>query len=274
MRAAWRSAAACRATSATVAPVCVGPATSVRMIIQDSYYNYLDKMKVVQTNNVDSFMIVKNEQYDWQVTQQWAGYSDTYLARHLRYVPSNEQGAGAPKFETPVMDKVLDLCYNIHGRAADILEDLEGDVLQKAFHEKLAHARTYAKEFEAEIDKFYAPLHPTFKTLADAWLVRRHFALQDWFKLVEKKRRQTLERLSPEFIEQQEKLKGIAASHMRNLRRVGEYFEQDHAFPLTEAYAESGLTEEEFEIVRQKATYHRRRKNFGKVMLHSDQYSM
>jgi hypothetical protein len=229
-------------------------------------HTYQNDNVITQTNGVDPIHRVKGEQQDWLNTQQWAGYSDTYLEPHMRYTPAYEAPNGQMNFHHRHMEHFLGVIYEMYGPAADVLEDLEADILSPAYHQKIVRAKEHAKKFEDEIDKIYAKLHPTLKTIVDAFMVRRHYALADWITLVERKRKQTLERLSPEFIEKQRKYKGVAENHMRNLERISAIFEENPTFHLEG----TGLDEGELEVVRQRIMYHRRHRKFGQSLTAAD----
>jgi hypothetical protein len=208
---------------------------ATRPYTTDSYHNYLNDTPVKQTQNVDPIYRVKAEQQAWLDTNQWVGYSDTYLAKNMRYLPTTEGSVGIGYY-TPILDRILELVFHKYGDAADILEELEADPLKTDFHHKIIEAQEKAAELEDGIDDLYAALHPTYKTVADAYLARRHYVC------------------------------GIAQSHIRSLERVGKAFDNDPVFYLTQA----GLNEEELEIVRQKAKFHKQFRKFGSSASYGD----
>ena len=254
---------------AAVAPACSVSASGARRGIygDDMHFNYLHEPKVVQTNAVDSILRTKIDQYDWLQTQQWEGYSDTYLKRHMRYGPHSDTPNGELKFHHPIEDKVLTICYENYGRGADLLESVEADVLQPSFHYKVGRAKEFKQSLEMEIDALYPTVHPTFKLLIDAMLVRRFYQMEDWITLVERKRRQTLERLSPEFIKQQQAARGLGESYLRNLAKVEEIFATNPTHYIAEA---SGFSEEEMEFVQQRVMHMRKTRTFGRATTSND----
>uniref|UniRef100_A0A7S1W4K7 Uncharacterized protein n=1 Tax=Neobodo designis TaxID=312471 RepID=A0A7S1W4K7_NEODS len=226
----------------------------------DMHYNYMHDPKIVQTNGVDNFLRTKVEQYDWLQTQQWEGYSDTYLKRAVRYGPHSDTPNGNLKFHHPNEDKICRIAYETYGRSADLLLSLEEDVLQPAFHEKLSRAKEFKEALAKEIDEMYPTVHPTFKLMIDGMLVRRFYQLEDWIEMVQRKRKKTIEKLGPEFFEQQHKMRGIAESYMRNLERVESVFQSNPTHYLGEV---CGFNEEEMAFVEQRVMFLRRTKKMG-----------
>lgn len=259
LRLAMRRAGAARASAVHVS-------AAKRSIASDSYHNYMSEVPVQQTANVDTIYRVKADQQDWNDTSQWVGYSDTYLGKVMRYVPTVEPGNVPLGYHTVLMDKIFGLVYNEYGTAAEILEELEADPLSPDFHHRVMEAQEAAAEFEDGIDKLYASLHPTYKTVADAYLARRHYTLQDWIKLVIKKRKEVLEKLSPEYLSKVSQMRGIAQSHVRSLERLGRAFDEDPAFHLQKA----GLTDEEMEVMTYRVRLHKKVRRFGQAGTYAD----
>ena len=258
-----------RTAQGAVATCTAAAATGSRRGIygDDMHFNYLHDPKVVQTNGVDNFLRTKTDQYDWLQTQQWEGYSDTYLKRPVRYGPHSDTPNGNMKFHHPNEDRIFDIAYETYGRAAENLMSCEEDVLQPQFHEKLRRAKEWTAHMAKEIDEMYPTVHPTFKLMMDGLLVRRFYQLEDWIEMVQRKRKKTIERLSPEFIAQQRKMRGIAESYTRNLERVEAIFESNPTHYLTDV---CGFNDEEMEFVEQKVMFIRKTKILGRANTSQD----
>lgn len=198
--------------------------------------------------------------------EQWEGYSDSYLARTPNYM-SRYESTHKPT-SSDAFDKTLELAYFVYGEAADRLLLLQNDPLHSDFHNILAKAEKYREDLAAEIDEIYASSHPTVKTLIDAFGVRRYYFLIDWEIAVVNKRREILEKLSPEFITESIRGKQVAESYKEHLKHLGDFIGQTTALP---AYIdESKFTEEEMVVLRRKIKHDRNMRQFGRSVHESD----
>lgn len=198
--------------------------------------------------------------------EQFLGYSDSYLARTPMYF-SRHEGYTVER-QKDLFDDVLQMCYEVYGDAADILQQLHSDPLHPNFHPMLAQAVAHRERFASKIDEMYASAHPTYKTLMDAYAVRRYYFLIDWEKAVENKRKEILEKLSPEFIAESIKGKNLAESYKRNLELLGDFINSTKALPAD--INESQLQPVELEILRKKATFQRKLRQYGRTASDGD----
>ncbi|CUG61715.1 transmembrane protein, putative [Bodo saltans] len=234
---------------------------SCRHMASDTYHSYLKNVRIEQSDGLDDLPTTKEAQQMWLNTEQWSGYSDHYLGRFMQYPATAEHYVPELNMRTPLLDKVLRYCYELYGPCAEILEKLHADPLHPRFHERLAKVRAGRDAIGAVIDKEYASLHPTVKTLWDAFLVRRYFFLEDWAKHVEKKRAQFFERMSPEHITFMLKAKGLSDENIMRLEKMQQVLLADPAASIIpEGYHYS---EDEVVMIRQKAQYYRNQKRFG-----------
>ena len=198
--------------------------------------------------------------------EQWEGYSDSYLARLPSYLSRNESTHDVRPFDA--FDEVLSLSYYVYGEAADRLKLLQDDPLHGDFHSILEKAVHYREELAKEIDTLYGSSHPTVRTLIDAFGVRRYYFLKDWEIAVTNKRREILEKLSPEFIAEATRGKQVAEAYKEHLRILGRYIDQTCALP---AYLdESKFSEEEMVLLKRKVTHSRKIRQFGRSLHEGD----
>lgn len=231
----------------------------------DFFHKYLKNPTVSQHDTVSTVYEVAKEQQDWYNTRQWKGYSAAYLKPPMAYKTAVENRYN----ETPKeVQPMLAVIYRTYGVAAEILNELEDDVLDPQFHEKVEKARSLAKELENEIDLCYKDAHPTFKVAYDAWMVSRLMTLHDWVLLVQKKREELLATISPQWIEKQQELKSAAERHLSRLRQVKRAFEEDPVFYLDQSAP--GLTDAEKAVVRQRVQYFRNMKLQGAIAHRAD----
>jgi hypothetical protein len=234
---------------------------SHRRMASDQYHAYLRNVHIVQPDGLDDLASTKDAQQMWLNTEQWSGYSDSYLTRFMQYPATTEHYVAEFNVKNPALDKVLRYCYDLYGPCAELLESLHADPLHPRFHERIAKVRAGREKIGAVIDKEYANLHPTVKTVWDAFLVRRYFFLEDWAKHVEKKRQQFFERMSPDHIKCMLTAKGLSDDHIMRLEKMQQVFIADPAAAIMpEGYQ---YTEEEAVMIRQKAKYYRNQKRVG-----------
>lgn len=236
----------------------------------DQFHRYLNNPHIVQPDGLDSLPRTKGDQQQWLNTEQWDGYSATYLKRHMQY-PATQEHTN-PQI-TPRHDDLyacLGLVYELYGSLADELQVLHDNPLHPRFHQRLARVRRDREKIAEVLDKCYADLHPTMKTVYDAFLVRRYYHLDDWATYVERKRADILERLSPEYIAQVEKMKGLSEDFIRHLKLMETVFQRSPTMGMLTPAQEEQYTEKELVILKQKVNYYRNMKQFGINQLDSD----
>jgi hypothetical protein len=223
--------------------------------------NHLHHPEIKQHDGVDDIIRVKAEQQKWLNHEQYAGYSDSYLQREMQFTPQYEQMAW---MTSTTLNKYLveigDIVYTHYGAAADALEEAEANPLHPNFNALVETARAGRGKLEAELDRLYGQAHPTVKTLYDAMLVRRWQTLEDWIELVQRKRAQTLDRLSPEWIEELEKQRGVAAEYKARLRHIGTAME---ANPVAFLEATGQFTEKELVMIERRKRFFKKAAEFG-----------
>ncbi|TPP51450.1 hypothetical protein CGC21_2590 [Leishmania donovani] len=74
----------------------------------DQFHRFLHNPHVVQPDGVDGLPRVKGDQQQWLNTEQWHGYSDTYLQRHMQYPATVE-------LNNPAVNARHDLLYECLG---------------------------------------------------------------------------------------------------------------------------------------------------------------
>lgn len=225
--------------------------------------------KIAQSDGVDDIMRVKAEQQRWLDHEQYQGYSDTYLKPTAKFKPLYEiPGNRGSGFGSPLnaIDEICNIVYSIYGEAADVLEELEANPLHPQFKEMLETARNRRVALEKKIDEIYEGAHPTIKTMYDSMLVKRWQTLEDWIKLVEKKRENTLRKVSPEWIEEIEKQKGIAEQFKSRLKHLGTAME-DNPVAFLEG---SGFNEEEMALIERRKKFFTKQKTFGAAIGYND----
>lgn len=243
---------------------------SVRFQSSDQFHRYLHNPHIVQPDGLDSLPRTKGDQQQWLNTEQWDGYSETYLMRHMQYGATAEHPNTHYNYRHDDLYKCLGLVYELYGVLADALQDLHDNPLDPLFHKKITQIKQDREKIAAELDKVYAPLHPTVKTVYDAYLVRRYYFLEDWIKHVERKREEILERLSPEFIEQMEKARGVAAHFMERLKCIEYALYNNPILALMPNDQLEQYSDNEIVLLRQKAAYFRKMKRFGSNQYDAD----
>ncbi|EAN89128.1 hypothetical protein, conserved [Trypanosoma cruzi] len=249
---------------------CTSLCTARRLQASDQFHRYLHNPHIVQPDGVDTLPRTKGDQQQWLNTEQWVGYSDTYLKRHMQYPPTNEQPNAQLNSSHALLYKCLRTCYECYGPLAEELQTLHEDPLHPRFHEKIAHVKKEKEKIAAELDRVYAGLHPTVKTVYDAYLVRRFFHLNDWVKHVEQKRHNLLCRLSPDHIEQVKRARGVSAHFIERLRRLEAAFTHNPTLGLLEGEEGKQYTHDELVMLRQKAAYFRNMRQLGASQQEAD----
>jgi hypothetical protein len=216
---------------------------------------HLKHVDVKQADGVDDPQRVRAEQQRWLNHEQYSGYSDSYLRKGMTYAPQYEYlNSSHLTRANKVLAEICDVVFRVYGEAADALEEAELNPLHPRFNELVATAKAKRGELEAEIDRRYPDAHPTVKTMYDAMLVRRWQTLEDWTELVQRKRAQALDRLSPEWIDELEKQRGVAADYLARLKHIGTAME---ANPV--AFLEgSGFTEKELVMIERRMRFFRK----------------
>ncbi|EPY38145.1 hypothetical protein AGDE_05786 [Angomonas deanei] len=170
----------------------------------------------------------------------------------------------------PLLYKCLNLVYELYGVLADDLHELHDDPLHPRFHQRIKRIREDREKIAKVLDEQYAALHPTVKTVYDAFLVRRYYHLEDWIKHVERKREKIFETLSPEFINQAAKAADISSAYMERLKQLESLFVQNPTLGMLSENQLEQYTDNELAMLKQKATYFRKLKKFGANQLDSD----
>ena len=233
----------------------------------DITHSYLRRKKIISDANVDSTTTVHKEYQDWLNTEQWEGYSDTYLKRHMFYVPYSVKfkgWEGTTMYSDNDVDDCLMCCFTEYGSAAEALEKLEDDILHPEYLNLMKHCKEMRGKIEKFLDERYPALHPTKKTVYDAYLVRRFFFLEDWMERIRMKRKKLVEEFSPEMIANIEKMQHVADIHLSRLRVLDRAMKDDPMLGVLQAGDQ--YTEEEIAILRHKANYFRNMKASSMMM--------
>ncbi|GET85633.1 hypothetical protein, conserved [Leishmania tarentolae] len=240
----------------------------------DQFHRFLHHPHVVQPDGVDGLPRVKGDQQQWLNTEQWHGYSDTYLKRHMQYPATVELNNPAINARHDLLYECLGLVYELYGGLAEDLQELHDDPLHPRFHDRIARIKRDRERIADELDKRYAKLHPTVKTVYDAFLVRRYYHLADWIEHVEQKRARLLNTLSPDVMERMMRMRGIAEQYLRHLRVLEHALYEDPLMGLLESGGDTNALEQytpgELAILRQKAAYFRKMRRFGANQLDAD----
>lgn len=263
-----------------------GPATSTwasalcvarRHQASDQFHRFLHHPHVVQPDGVDGLPRVKGEQQQWLNTEQWVGYSDTYLRRHMQYPATAELNNPAMNSRHDLLYECLGLVYELYGSLAADLQELHDDPLCPHFHRRIARIRQDREKIAAALDQRYATLHPTVKTVYDAFLVRRYYHLGDWIAHVEQKRERLIRDLSPDTMATLMKMRGLAARYLHHLRRLEHALYNEPLMGLLEGDGSNSsvqhYTANELATLRQKAAYFRKMRRFGANQLDADTHT-
>ncbi|KAG5511628.1 hypothetical protein JKF63_07224 [Porcisia hertigi] len=254
---------------------CGALCTPRRHQASDQFHRFLHNPHVVQPDGVDGLPRVKGDQQQWLNTEQWNGYSDTYLKRHMQYPATVELNNPAVNARHDLLYECLGLVYELYGSLAEDLQGLHDDPLHPQFHNRIARIRRDRERIAIELDKRYANLHPTVKTVYDAFLVRRYYHLNDWIEYVERKRERLINDLSPEYMEKIMQMRGIARQYLQHLRILERALYEDPLMGLLESSdqgtnALEQYTPSELAMLRQKAAYFRKMRRFGANQLDAD----
>ena len=91
---------------------------------------------------------------------------------------------------------------------------------------------------------------------------------------MERKRENLIRDLSPEYMAHVMKMRGIAAQHLKNLKKLERALYEDPILHLLEGEGANNAVEQfsagELAMLRQKATYFRKMRRFGANQLDSD----
>jgi hypothetical protein len=261
----------------TTAAVKTSFVVSARSTTGNLSHHFLNHVPIIQPDGLDDFTKTKIAQQQWLNTEQWDGYSDTYLARHMVYGSTVDAPTSQLTPKQPLLHPLLEKAFTLYGPLADILHDLQDDPLHPAFHTKINEVKSNVEKIAEELDRVYPALHPTVKTMYDAYLVRRYFHLRDWIKHVEKKREDILNRLSPDYIEEITKGRDVAQRHIDSLRRIAKIFcsaagDADEGF--LQLAPGSMFTLEEIQVVKQRARYARNMRRLGANWSFADQHTV
>jgi len=238
--------------------------------LTDEHHRYLKHVRIEQPDGVDDQYRVKNEQQNWLDREQWAGYSDAYCKKMMSYLPGHEHFFSPIAFPAPELNKCLALVFNAYGAAASILHELHDDPLHPQFHERMTQVVANAKELERGIDEVYAGLHPTVKTVYDAFAVRRYYHLMDWIEHVKAKRHRILTSTPQELLLEIEKVSQLCEMHIARLRQLRDSLADEEHLYLIEG---KGFSEEEVAVVRRHARYFRAARLFGENSTYGDTHS-
>ncbi|KAG8345796.1 hypothetical protein ERJ75_001753300 [Trypanosoma vivax] len=243
------------------APICVAR----RLQASDQFHRYLHNPHIVQPDGVDNLPRTKADQQQWLNTEQWDGYSETYLKQHMQYPPTNEHPNGKLNHTHQLLNKCLQTCYEYYGTLADELQGLHEDPLHPQFHKKIEYIKKKRENIAQELDRVYGGLHPTLKTVYDAYLVRRYYHLGDWIEHVEQKRHDILSRLSPEYIRHVESRRGVTEYFLHRLKALETAFTQTPTLGLLGNDTLGGeYTHDELVMLKQKAAYFRNMRQLGR----------
>lgn len=243
---------------------------SQRFQSSDQFHRYLHNPHVVQPDGLDSLPRTKGDQQQWLNTEQWDGYSATYLKRHMQYGGTAEHPNPHYNYRHDDLYKCLSTVYELYGAIADELEQLHYNPLHPQFHKKVVSAKKDRETIAKVLDDIYPSLHPTVKTLYDAYLVRRYYFLDDWIKYVVKKREDILEKLSPEYVEHLKKTCESAGRFMQRLKYIENVLYSNPILALLPTDQLEQYSEKELAVLRQKATYFRKMKRFGANQFDAD----
>lgn len=236
----------------------------------DQFHRYLHNPHIVQPDGLDNLPRTKGDQQQWLNTEQWDGYSETYLTRFMQYpgTVDHPNPQITPKLE--MLNKVLGLCYELYGTLAEELQELHDNPLHPQFHVKIRRLKKDREQIAKVLDEHYGALHPTVKTVYDAFLVRRYYHLADWITHVEMKREHLFDTLSPQYMEQMKRQQGLSEHFIRRLKLMETAFERDPTLAMMSNTELEQYTSGELAMLKQKAAYFRKMKRFGANQLDSD----
>lgn len=239
----------------------------------DQFHRYLHNPHIVQPDGLDSLPRTKGDQQQWLNTEQWDGYSDTYLSRFMQYPGTVDHPNPVITPKNAALDKVLALCYELYGVLSDELQELHDNPLHPRFYERIERLKKERERIAKALDESYAALHPTVKTVYDAFLVRRYYHLADWITHVERKRERVLDALSPAYMAQMQRARGVSEHFIKRLKHMESIFERDPTLGLMSNSELEQYSAGELALLRQKATYFRKMKRFGANQLDADTHT-
>ncbi|CCW66627.1 unnamed protein product [Phytomonas sp. Hart1] len=243
---------------------------AVRFQSSDQFHRYLHNPHIVQPDGVDGLPRTKGEQQAWLNTEQWDGYSQSYLERHMQYAGTPEHPNPQISHRHDLLYRCLKLVYELYGTLAEDLQQLHDDPLHPQFHPRIARIKSEREKIAKALDHCYTSLHPTLKTVYDAYLVRRYYHLADWITHVERKRAHILERLSPEFIQQTAKMRSLSQQLIKRLKLMESSFNANPTLGLLSSNELDEYSADELAVLQQKASYFRKMRRFGANQLDSD----
>ncbi|CCW64561.1 unnamed protein product [Phytomonas sp. EM1] len=243
---------------------------AVRFQASDQFHRYLHNPHIVQPDGVDSLPRTKGGQQEWLNTEQWDGYSDSYLERYMQYAGTPEHPNPQISHRHDLLYRCLGLVYELYGTLADDLQQLHDDPFHPKFHLRIANIKREREKIAEALDHCYKNLHPTVKAVYDAYLVRRYYHLADWITHVERKRAHILEQLSPEFIQQAVEMRNLSQRLIKRLKLMGSSIDVNPTLGLLSNNELDQYTTEELAILQQKASYFRKMRRFGVNQLDSD----
>lgn len=236
----------------------------------DQFHRYLHNPHIVQPDGLDGVPRTKGDQQQWLNTEQWDGYSDTYLRRHMQYGGTAEHSNPNISYRHDELYKCLGLVYELYGVLADELQQLHENPLHPHFLLKIENIKEDREKIAKALDKVYTDLHPTVKTVYDAFLVRRYYFLEDWIIYVQKKRERIINGLSPQFVEQMKKSYDLSEQFLSRLRQIESALYNNPILALLPNNELQEYSEKELVMLRQKAAYFRKMKNFGANQFDAD----
>lgn len=243
---------------------------SARYQSSDQFHRYLHNPHIVQPDGLDSLPRNKAEQQLWLNTEQWDGYSDTYLKRFMQYSATQEHTNPQITIRNDMLYECLGLVFELYGTLAQDLHELHDNPLHPQFHARIERIKRDRENIAKELDKVYAGLHPTMKTIYDAMVVRRYYHLEDWIRYVEKKRANIFEKLSPEYLAQVEKAQALSEHFLRRLKMLENTLYTNPVLGLMSSDQLAQYSDGELAVLQQKAAYFRKMRRFGANQLDSD----
>ena len=231
-------------------------------------HNFLSNNPVIQTDGVDNILRTKSEQHTWLHDEQWEGYSNSYLSQFMQYAPTYESSRSLIDYNHRILYEALGIVHRVYGPAATWLARAYSEPLSCNFRQWVNLGRKARVTLEKEIDRLYPASHPTVKTLLDTVLVKRYYTLEDMARGAEKRRENILNRLTPEYVAQQEKLLTISQTHLAHLKSLARALEEEPLLGLLDKTQE--YDEDELAMLRQKATYFRSMRKHGTMMTWSN----
>ena len=241
--------------------------TQTRAKVYPLNRKYIRRMDTERHNaHKDEYVKTLIDEEHWNDHEQFSGYSESVLAKfHSTMVPPPSDKMPFP-IHCDEREDAFRITYEHYGAAADLLEKVEGDILHPRFHDYLEQAEKHGKDLEKVLNERYPKLHPSYKVLWDTLPVSQFHQLEDWITSLQKRRAKILKELSPEYVEKLGKLKTTAEHHMSRLRRLELAVVEDQNYFINKEQ----FNEEELMVIRQKVTYYRKMRAFGRQMDDND----